>query len=103
MNILLTVFLIIFSVAAGLFLGAGNFKGFAGALIPGVVAGLLVGIPFLREQNWTMSAVVVVFAIVGSIAMSQIADANSLKRFFREQSSLVIRVGDYKLGHDSKK
>lgn len=102
MDIVLMIFLVLFGIGVGLFLGAGNFGGFAGALIPGVVAGLLVSIPFLRERNWAMAAVIVISAVVGSAAMSQLSDGNALKRFFREQRSLVIRAGSYKLGHSDK-
>lgn len=102
MDIILMVFLVVFGVGVGLFLGAGNFGGMVGALIPGAVAGLLVAIPFLRDRNWVMASVIVVSAVVGSVAMSQLSDSNSLKRFFREQKSLVIRAGSYKLGHSDK-
>ena len=97
-NILYAAFFAVFAAAAGFGLGAGNYKGILGAIIPGAIAGLLAAIPLLREQEYGMSALMVAAGIVGAIVCSLVADTNRLKRFLRNQSNLVISAGSYKLG-----
>ncbi len=98
MNTLLVVFIALFALSAGFGLGAGNYKGLIGAIIPGIAAGLLAAIPAIHESEWTIALVMVGAAIVGSLICSLTSDQNRIKRFCRNQSNLVIRAGSYKLG-----
>lgn len=101
-NIILGAFIALFAAAAGFGLGAGNYKGVLGAIIPGAVAGLLAAIPVLREQEYLLSAVMVLAGIAGSVACSFVSDTNRLKVFLRTQSNLRISCGSYKLGEKPK-
>lgn len=98
MHIVLIVLMTVFGATAGFFLGAGNYGGFRGAIIPGIVAGLLVSVPMLREGNWRFAAGIVGCALVGSIVCTYVPGGNSLKRLCREQTGLVFHLGSYKLG-----
>ncbi len=98
MTIILLIFHAAFAASVGTFLGAGNYSGLAGAILPGIIAGLLISVPFLKSQLWSASALFVVSAIIGSIVINYVSDSNNLKRFYREQGSLVISIGSYKLG-----
>jgi hypothetical protein len=102
MNILLVVFLALFGIGAGLFIGCGNFAGALGAIAPGVIAGLLLAIPMLRERQWAGAAVIVVCTLIGSIISSQVSDTNATKRWARSQTNLHIKVGSYELGKGSE-
>jgi len=98
MNFLLLTVLAAFGFTAGTFLGSGNYQGLIGALIPGIVAGLFVSVPSLREQDWSSVGLLVSFAILGSAICAQLSDQNALKRVCREQTFLVVHLGSYKLG-----
>jgi len=100
MHILLIIGLALFGVIAGLFLGAGNYSGLKGSLLPGLMAGLLIAIPCIRESNWLTAALLAGFALVGSVIATLVSDRNRLKRFCREQRNLVIHCGSYRLGRD---
>lgn len=98
MDILLYIFLIAFSAGAGAFIGCGNRQGMRGSLIPGLVIGLIISIPMLRDAAYFDAALMTGCALVGSIIASLLPDANRFKRFSREQSGLKLRVGSFKLG-----
>lgn len=88
----------VFGFAAGLALGAGNYRGLKGAIIPGIITGLVFAIPSLREHHWLASAIITGGALAGSIACVFVGAENRFKRLVREQKMLVIRAGSYKLG-----
>jgi hypothetical protein len=90
--------LMAFAFTGGLLLGCGNYARLGGAIIPGLVAGLLISGQLLSEHEWLASALLVASALVGSIASVYLPAENRVKRFCREQSSLVIEAGSYKLG-----
>ena len=98
MNTILIILMGLFALAAGFGLGAGNYQGFLGAIIPGICAGVLAAIPAIRERQWTVAGIMVGAAVVVSIICAFTSDSNGLKKFCRNQSNLVIRVGSYKLG-----
>lgn len=100
--ILLTILLSLFGLAVGIFIGAGNYSGFKGAIIPGIIAGVVASIPAIREQQWDFVWLTSVCALVGSIICVYIPDTNATKQFFREQESLCLHFGSYKLGRMTK-
>jgi len=101
-DILLSAVLALFGVAAGFGIGAGNHKGLTGAIIPGVITGLVFSIPAFRDQQYLIAAITTIGAIAGSIACAFVPDTNGLKRFLRKQSNLVITCGSFKLGTKAK-
>ena len=101
MTIVLLAFLAVFGAAVGVFIGAGNHAGVAGAILPGLIVGLLLSTPFMRGGDWSSTALLVVCALAGSVAINYVSDNNGLKHFCREQTKLVIRLGSYKLGQKS--
>lgn len=103
LDALLYLFLAAFGLVAGFFIGTGNRNGLLGSLIPGVAAGLLVSIPFLRESDWTSTGLLVIVAVIGSVIASLTADENRVKRFCREQTNLRIRCGSYRIGSDARR
>jgi hypothetical protein len=102
MTIVLVILLALFGLGAGFFIGCGNTAGALGAIAPGVIAGLLLAIPMLRDRQWAGAAVIVVCSLIGSLACSQVSESNGLKRWAHTQKNLVIRCGSYKLGADSE-
>lgn len=99
MNTILLIFIGLFALAAGFGLGAGNYHGILGAIIPGLLAGVLAAIPAIRERQWTIAAIMIGAAFVGAILCAFTSDNNRVKKFCRNQSNLVIRIGPYyKLG-----
>ena len=98
MTVILIAFIAMFGAAVGLGLGFGNYSGLKGALIPGLVAGLLISIPALRLHDYSTAVVLVACALFGSIAAVFIPAQNRLKRYCREQKNLFIRCGSYRLG-----
>lgn len=98
MDFILYAFMAAFAVGAGFFLGCGSYSGWRGALIPGLVTGLLISIPALRDSLYIESAIMVLFALVGSIVAGVVPDTNRLKRLCRSQSMLNLRAGSYRLG-----
>lgn len=98
MNVILVALLAIFGIAGGLFLGTGNYQGLLGAILPGLIGGVVLSIPFLREHDWKTSAVLTACVLVGSLISAKVPDTNSLKQFCRNQTNLHIQVFSYKLG-----
>ncbi|MDZ4834055.1 MAG: hypothetical protein SGJ27_09790 [Candidatus Melainabacteria bacterium] len=101
-----TFFLVLmglFALAAGFGLGAGNYHGIVGAIIPGIFAGLLAAIPVIRERQWTLAAIMIGAAVIGSVACALSSNNNGVKKFCRTQSNLYIRVGPYQLGVQADK
>ena len=99
----LLVLLAAFGFSSGFFLGSGNYHGLVGAILPGIVAGLIVSVPSLKESDWVSAALLVGCALIGAIVASQLSDHNRLTRLCREQKLLVVHIGDYKLGTNSDK
>jgi len=100
MNKILFALMALFGLGAGLFIGMGNFEGFAGAIIPGIIIGALVSIPSIRERSWPSVATLIVCGLLGSVAASALPDSNGVKQFCRQQTNLFIHVGHYQLGAD---
>jgi hypothetical protein len=98
MTIVLAVLLALFGIGAGFFIGCGNFRGFLGAITPGLIAGIVLAGPMIRERQWTAAAVIACCTLVGSIISSQVSDTNALKRYARTQSGLHIKAGSFELG-----
>ncbi len=101
MNIVYVIFFAAFGLACGMFAGAGNYKGYLGALLPGIIVGLLVSIPMIRQHLWPQAGAIVVCALLGSLVTAALPDSNGFKRFSREQSNLHVRVGSYQLGRSN--
>jgi hypothetical protein len=98
MNVILVPLLAVFGIAGGLFLGTGNYQGFLGAILPGLIGGAVLSIPFLRAHDWTSSGVLIACVLLGSLISARVPDTNSLKQYCRNQTSLHIQVFSYKLG-----
>ncbi|HEY9776401.1 MAG TPA: hypothetical protein V6C81_21750 [Planktothrix sp.] len=98
MKIFSVVLYAVFAIAAGLFLGVGNYHGLTGAILPGLIGGLLLSLPSFRDRSHKMAAVIVVGALVGSLAATFVPDGNNIKQLLRTQSNLHIKVGSYELG-----
>jgi uncharacterized membrane protein YeaQ/YmgE (transglycosylase-associated protein family) len=101
MEILYAAFYGLLILAAGIFIGCGNQGGLLGALITGVIFGLIAAIPCFRENYTTGVAVTVVAAIVGCTIATLLPADSGIRRMSQNQSMLHIKVFSYELGHDS--
>lgn len=95
---LCVAFLALFAGAVGLFLGCGNYKGVKGAIAPGVITGVLIGIPAFQSGQSAVAAFCAVSAVIGSVLAACLPENNVIKHLSREQGSLVISAGSYQLG-----
>jgi hypothetical protein len=103
MDTILLNFLACFGLAAGFFIGSGNRAGIVGAIVSGLLLGLLLDVPFLRDGSGTTASTLLLFAstTLGAFIVNFISDDNVLKRRCRDQKSLKIRIGAYyRLGRD---
>jgi hypothetical protein len=100
LDIILYVFLIAFGAVAGFFVGSSNYGGLLSAIAPGLVIGLLISIPFYKDQMWLPIGILIGAALLGSFIVTVVPDSNGLKRFCREQDNLVLSIGPYKMGRD---
>lgn len=98
MTWILRALLAVLGLGGGFFIGCGNRGGWLGAILTGLIAGLLFSIPMLRDRQFAAAAVIVVCSLLGSIVSSQVSDGNSIKMYLRNQTALTIRVGSYHLG-----
>lgn len=98
LDIVLILFVVVFAAGVGFFIGAGNYRGLKGAIVPGLFAGLLASVPAIREQQWYLIALTCVCALAGSIVCAFTTDRNWLKLAFRQQRFLYVRIGSYCLG-----
>ncbi len=98
MTILYVAFFIALGWAAGMFVGTGNFQGYFGALLPGIIVGLFVSIPMIRAHMWPQVGIVVACALIGALVTAALPDTSGFKRFCREQSNLHVQVGPYQFG-----
>jgi hypothetical protein len=98
MKTIYVVLLALFGVAAGLFLGMGNHHGLLGAILPGLLGGLLLSIPLVRERDRKSTGVLIACVLVGSFVAALVPDSNNVKQYCRNQTGLHIRVGGYELG-----
>lgn len=96
-----TVVVILFGALAlvgGLFLGTGNYGSLLGVIVPGLLAGFVASFHFMNRTNWKLCVLLFAIGLVGSIGAYLLPDGNWIKRLGREQKSLVIHLGSYKLG-----
>ncbi len=101
LDVVLFGFLAVFSTGALLLLGCGNKAGIAGALITGLVGGLLIAVPMLREQDWFASAFMVGFGLVGALIGTRLPQTNRVKRFMLNQTNLRVSCKYFRLGKES--
>lgn len=102
MNKFLSVILAVFGLIAGCFIGMGNHAGLLGAVLPGLIVGVLVAGPSIRERRWRIAGLLAVCGFVGCLSAVAFPDSNPVKRFCHEQTNLVIHVGSYQLGTESR-
>lgn len=102
MDFLFMALIALFGIGAGILIGAGNPKGLIGAILPGIIGGLVLSIPSMRDGDWTSTGIMIGAVLVGTIIAVLIPEKGRLKTFCREQSSLRISVGYYKLGKQPK-
>ena len=103
MKTIYVVLLALFGVAGGLFLGMGNHHGLLGAILPGLLGGLVLSIPLVRDRDRKSTGVLIACFLVGSFAAALVPDNNSVKQYCRNQSGLHIRVGSYSSGAASSR
>jgi hypothetical protein len=100
MNKIMFAVYAVFGFVAGSFIGMGNFAGLSGAILPGLIAGVVIAIPCLRNRSWRLAGLLVACSLVGSIVSTTLPDSSQIKSFCREQSNLVIKMGSFHLGTD---
>lgn len=100
MSIWFVIALLVVGLPAGFIVGTGNYGSILGAIAPGIIGGLLVAIPAIRERQYALACGIAAVALIGSIIAHYTPDKNGVKRFFREQRNLHVRVGSYQLGSD---
>lgn len=98
MEIIYAIIYAVLIAGAGVFIGCGNHHGLSGAILPGIILGLLAAIHNIREQPWSITALIIVAAIIGTSIAAMLPDNNAFKRFSREQKNLHIKVGKFELG-----
>jgi hypothetical protein len=101
-ELFLSTFLLLFGIACGFFIGAGNRKGIAGAIIPGIITGLLISGRSLHSHEWVIAVLMFGGAMFGSFLCAMVSDRNRLKDWLRNQSSLHIKFRSYELGRESE-
>lgn len=85
---------------AGIFIGCGNHSGLPGAIITGLIFGLIAAIPCFRDHFMPGVAITLAGALVGCIIANYLPDSGAVKRLANEQSSLHIKVFSYELGRE---
>lgn len=98
MDFFLYIFLTAFALGAGFFLGCGNRRGIEGAILPGLIPGIILSFHFWSDHLFVPAALMVAFAVVGSVVACLTPDSNRFKRMSREQSSLNVKLGSYRIG-----
>jgi hypothetical protein len=90
--------LVCFGLGVGFSLGMGNYNGLLGSILPGIIFGVIISIPFLKQHLYLAVAVLIACSLVGSMLASLTSDDFRFKKICREQHLLQLSIFSYQLG-----
>lgn len=102
-NLIFAFILFLLATCGGLIFGTGNYSGWWGAVVTGIVLGGLFAARSLGEHDWLTAAVLFVGIFFGSLASNMVPDSHWFKTYLRSQNSLYVHVFNYKFGAPNKK